>query len=308
MEWYNQCRLCPRKCGADRLTGSGACHTKLNISPEGELMLPVARAALHFWEEPCISGSAGSGAVFFSGCSLGCVFCQNGHISSGESGIYITASRLSDIFLELQAQGALNINLVTAEHVIPIVADALRRVRGKSLTVPVLLNTSSYLTVHQLRLLDGLIDIYLPDLKYTSALIAKRFSRAADYPEVAKAAIAEMYRQSGPCVFDSSGLIKRGTIVRHLVMPGCTADSKSVVRYLYETYGDNIYISIMNQYTPMEWVSDIPLLNRRVRHSEYESVIDYALSLGVTNGFRQEGAAASTSFIPQFDHTGVLPN
>ncbi len=303
---FTECRLCPRRCGADRFTAGGACRTKLKYE-DGRVLFPVARAALHYWEEPCISGSTGSGTVFFTGCNLGCVFCQNGAISTGESGIYIDSERLVRIFFELKEQGAANINLVTAAHVLPPVREAVAWAKEEGLDIPVLYNTSSYELREQIRSLEGLADIYLPDLKYSSTLLAKRFSHAEDYPQVARAAIEEMVRQTGPCVFDKNGMLRRGTVVRHLVLPGCSADSKEIIRYLYTTYGDDIYISIMNQYTPVERTVDIPPLNRAVRASEYDSVIEYALSIGVKNAYMQEGSAADESFIPPFDHTGVLP-
>lgn len=304
-EWVFSCRLCPRACGADRSRGAGACRTSIKKNEEGEWTIPVARAALHFWEEPCISGEKGSGAVFFSGCNLGCVFCQNREISTGMSGKWITVKRLSEIFLELEEQGANNINLVTAGHVLPFVREALLLAKERGLHIPVLYNTSSYETVEAVKSLSGLVDIYLPDLKYTAGALAKRYSNAEDYFPVAAAAIAEMVRQTGAPLFDEKGLMKRGTIVRHLVLPGSTMDSKHVIRYLYATYGDDIYISIMNQYTPMAAVREHPQLSRNVPKWEYDRVVDYAVSLGVHNGFTQEGSAASESFIPPFDHTGV---
>lgn len=304
-KWVFSCRLCPRACGADRSRGAGACRTSIKKNEEGEWTIPVARAALHFWEEPCISGEEGSGAVFFSGCNLGCVFCQNREISTGMTGKWITVKRLSEIFLELEEQGANNINLVTAGHVLPFVREALLLAKERGLHIPVLYNTSSYETVEAVKSLSGLVDIYLPDLKYTADALAKRYSNAEDYFPVAAAAIAEMVRQTGAPLFDEKGLMKRGTIVRHLVLPGSTMDSKHVIRYLYETYGDDIYISIMNQYTPMAAVQEHPQLSRNVSKREYDRVVDYAVSLGVQKGFTQEGSAAGESFIPTFDYTGV---
>ena len=305
------------------------------------MLIRVARAALHFWEEPCISGTAGSGAVFFSGCNLGCVFCQNYAISRGHVGKNITVQRLSDIFLELQGKGANNINLVTAGHFLPMVIDALEDAKNRGLSIPIVYNTSSYERVQAIRDLDGLVDIYLPDLKYVSSRLSGDFSKAPDYFEVASKAIEEMVRQTGEpeffvkkkaslnqqmslwesedvmdaatyneCADDlmSEGrevLMKRGTIVRHLLLPGCTEDSKAVVKYLYETYGDNIFISIMNQYTPMPQVAGHPLLSRKVTDDEYNDVLDYAIDLGIENAFMQEGDVAEESFIPDFDCEGV---
>lgn len=305
------------------------------------MLIRVARAALHFWEEPCISGTAGSGAVFFSGCNLGCVFCQNYAISRGHVGKNITVQRLSDIFLELQDKGANNINLVTAGHFLPMVIDALEDAKNRGLSIPIVYNTSSYEKVEAIRDLDGLVDIYLPDLKYVSSRLSGDFSKAPDYFEVASKAIEEMVRQTGEpeffvkkkaslnqqmslwesedvmdaatyneCADDlmSEGrevLMKRGTIVRHLLLPGCTEDSKAVVKYLYETYGDSIFISIMNQYTPMPQVAGHPLLSRKVTDDEYNEVLDYAIDSGIENAFMQEGDVAEESFIPDFDCEGL---
>lgn len=295
------CRLCPRNCGARREAGeTGVC---------GQTdMIKVARAALHYWEEPCISGTAGSGTVFFSGCPLHCVFCQNKSIADGTAGKEITSERLSEIFLELQEKGANNINLVTPGHFVPQIAESLRRAKKRGLFLPVVYNTGSYEYVDTLRLMEELVDIYLPDFKYMDAALGMRYSHAGDYSEAAKSAIAEMVRQTGPAVFengDEDGLMKRGTIVRHLVLPGCVEDSKAVIRYLYETYGNAIYISIMNQFTPMPALVNYPEINRKVTKEEYEEVVDYAISLGVECGFIQEGETAKESFIPAFDGEGV---
>ncbi len=293
------CVLCPRRCHVDRLLGqTGYCGQTSAIT--------AARAALHFWEEPCLSGDKGSGAVFFSGCNLRCVFCQNHDIALGRAGQTISPERLTEIFLELQAKGAHNINLVTPTHFIPQIAAALTAARQQGLSVPVVYNTGSYEEPDSLRLLDGLVDIYLPDLKYISSELSRRFSHAPDYFDKAAAALAEMYRQTGTPVFDENqALLQRGMIVRHLVLPGQTKDSKKILRYLYETYGDNIYISIMNQYTPLPHAADDPELNRRVSADEYDRVLRFAKRLGISNGFQQEGSAAAESFIPAFDGEGL---
>lgn len=297
--FLKDCTLCPRRCHADRLSGqTGYCGQTAEIT--------AARAALHFWEEPCLSGDRGSGAVFFSGCNLRCVFCQNHDIAIGRAGQSVSVSRLTEIFLELQTKGAHNINLVSPTHFIPQIALALDAARQQGLLLPVVYNTGSYEEPDALRLLEGLVDIYLPDLKYFSPELSKRFSQAPDYFEKAAAALAEMYRQVGPPLFtDENGLLQRGMIVRHLVLPGQTRDSKKILRYLYETYGDNIYISIMNQYTPLPQVAHIPELNRRVTTEEYDRVLHFARRLGISNGFRQEGSAAAESFIPAFDGEGL---
>ncbi|MDE7351487.1 MAG: radical SAM protein [Acetatifactor sp.] len=293
------CTLCPRKCRADRLGGSyGFCGQGADIM--------AARAALHFWEEPCISGSQGSGTVFFSGCSLQCVFCQNHSIALGHAGMHITIDHLSTIFLSLQEKGAANINLVTACHFVPQVCRALELAKRQGLHIPVVYNTGSYEEVSTLRLLDGLADIYLPDLKYHSPLLSAKYSRADNYFEKAASAIDEMVRQTGRPVIDApSGLMKKGVIVRHLLLPGEAGDSKRILRYLHDTYGNDIYVSIMNQYTPMKQVSHIPSLNRPVTDQEYRRILDFADKIGIEQGFLQEGACADESFIPPFDGEGL---
>ena len=289
------CRLCPRECNADRANGEkGYCG-------EGST-LRVARAALHMWEEPCISGETGSGTVFFTGCPLRCVFCQNSTIADGSVGKIISTERLAQIFLELQEKGACNINLVTATHFIPQIIPALSLAKADGLSIPVVYNCGGYEKVETLRLLNGLVDIYLPDLKYFSSKLSMRYSNAPDYFEKASAAIAEMVRQTGTPIFDeATGLMKRGVIVRHLLLPKRLADSKKIVSYLYQTYKNDIYVSIMSQYTPMGTFPDMPELNRRVFHKEYNALIDYCLELGIENGFMQESEVASESFIPPFD-------
>ena len=296
-----KCDLCPRKCLVDRKKGEkGICGQTENLK--------VARAALHFWEEPCISGDAGSGAVFFSGCPLHCVFCQNENIANGTVGKEISLERLVDIFLELQEKRANNINLVTPGHFVPQIVKALDQAKKEGLTLPVVYNTSSYETVDTIRMLDGYVDIYLPDFKYMSPVLSKKYSHAPDYAEVAKAAIAEMVRQTGKAVFvngDEDNLILSGTIVRHLTLPGCMEDSMQILKYLHETYGDTIYISIMNQFTPLSNLEKYPELNRRITDEEYETLVDYAIDIGIENGFIQEGDTAEESFIPAFDCEGV---
>ncbi len=296
-----ECALCPRNCAVDRENGEkGICGQTNEVK--------VARAALHYWEEPCISGEAGSGTVFFSGCSLHCVFCQNEQIANGTVGKVITVERLAEIFLELQEKGANNINLVTPGHFIPQIKEALLMAKKRGLFLPIVYNTSSYENVEAIRSLEGLVDIYLPDFKYMDSTLSKKYSHAKDYAAVAKAAIAEMVRQTGSPFFDEKGeegLIKRGTIVRHLTLPECMEDSKAIIRYLYETYGNQIYISIMNQFTPLSNVAAYPELNRRITEAEYEELVDYAIELGVEQGFIQEGETAEESFIPDFDCEGV---
>lgn len=296
-----KCDLCPRKCLVDRKKGEkGICGQTENLK--------VARAALHFWEEPCISGDAGSGAVFFSGCPLHCVFCQNENIANGTVGKEISVERLAEIFLELQEKGANNINLVTPGHFVPQITKALDLAKQEGLKLPIVYNTSSYETVETIKRLEGYVDIYLPDFKYMSPGLSKKYSHAPDYAEVAKAAIAEMVRQTGKAVFvngDEDNLILRGTIVRHLTLPGCMEDSMQILKYLHETYGDTIYISIMNQFTPLSNLEKYPELNRKITDEEYETLVDYAIDIGIENGFVQEGDTAEESFIPAFDCEGV---
>lgn len=300
------CKLCPRNCNVDRNNGEKGICGQTN-------QLKVARAALHYWEEPCISGVGGSGAVFFSGCALHCVFCQNREIANGTVGKEISVERLSEIFLELMEKGANNINLVTAGHFVPQVIKALERAKAQGMNLPVVYNTSSYENVDTIKKLEGFVDIYLPDFKYMSETLSQKYSHAPDYSKVAKAAIEEMVRQTGKPVFkeaenmseEEEPLIRKGTIVRHLVLPGQVEDSKAVIRYLYETYGDKIYISIMNQFTPMSDLSAYPELARKLTEEEYDEVVDYAIELGVENGYIQEGETAKESFIPAFDCEGV---
>ena len=297
MNMKNQCSLCPRMCMANRDITTGYCGVKNTLR--------VARAALHFWEEPCISGEEGSGAVFFTGCNLRCVFCQNFQIARAEQGKEITVERLSEIFLELQQQKANNINLVTATHYVPQVVEALKQAKNQGLHIPVVYNCGGYESVKTLKMLEGLVDIHLPDFKYLDAERAKRYSRAENYPEVAKLALAEMVRQQPKAEFDERGIMTKGVIVRHLMLPSGIKDSKAVVKYLYETYGNQIYVSLMNQYTPLPHVADYPEINRKVKKFEYDRLVDYAISLGVENGFIQEGETAEESFIPAFTNEGV---
>jgi len=317
------CMACPRECGADRTSGIGFCG--------GGALPKIARAALHFWEEPCISGVNGSGTVFFSGCSLRCVYCQNRKIALGDVGTTVSVERLAEIYLELQGQGAHNINLVTPAHETDAVIRSLERAKRQGLQIPIVYNTGSYEKVENLKRLEGLVDVWLPDLKYYSPELSARYSSAPDYFEVAKNAITEMFRQAGTPEFvplrndanhdgitdaevnsqeaeDEMHLIKRGVIVRHMVIPTHTADSKRIIEYLYRTYGDDIFISIMSQYTPVidaETAKAYPELARKLTEREYDSVVDYAIELGVENAFIQEGDVAEESFIPAFDGTGV---
>lgn len=292
---YARCNLCARNCGIDRTCGElGFCKMADNAV--------IARAALHMWEEPIISGSCGSGAIFFSGCSLGCVFCQNRKISRGEFGKSVTAERLSEIMLELKENGAHNINLVTPTHFAPTIKSAIILAKNQGFDLPIVYNTSAYDNVGTIRAFEGLIDIYLPDMKYYLPKTAKELSMAESYPLAARLAIAEMVRQQ-PTPIIENGIMRSGVIVRLLLLPSHTAEAKLILKYLHDTYGDNIYVSLMNQYTPMENMK--PPLNRRVTRAEYNDLIYYAQRIGVRFGFTQQFGTAKESFIPDFDNTGV---
>lgn len=298
MNKYENCLLCPRKCGINRRTGqTGVCGVSSEIK--------VARAALHYWEEPCISGKRGSGAVFFSGCSLHCVFCQNREISDGKEGKVISKERLSDIFMELAGKGANNINLVTPGQYIPDIVWAVNDAKSRGMKLPIIYNTSGYENVTELKLLEGIVDVYLPDFKYMDSTLSAMYSRAKDYPSVAKQALSEMVRQQPDVVIDdATGLIQKGVIVRQLLLPGHVNDAKAVLKYLYDTYHDHVYISMMSQFTPIA-LKDYPEINRTVTRREYERLVDYALEIGITNAFIQDGDVAKDSFIPAFDCEGV---
>lgn len=311
---FGCCTLCPRMCKADRRKDSPGMHLGACAMTDE---VYAARAALHKWEEPCISGYSddgnpedlpcpGSGAVFFSGCTLKCVYCQNYDISAQGKGYPVSIERLSDIFLEQQEQGAINLNLVTPTHYVPQIIEALNLSRAKGFSLPVVYNTSGYERPETLKMLEGYVDIYLPDFKYMDSALSEKYSAAPDYALAAKEALKEMVRQVPEPVFEG-GYMKKGVIVRHLMLPGCLMDSKKIVRYLYETYGDKIYLSLMSQYTPMPQVREkYPELGVRVKRKSYEKLIDYALSLGVKNAFIQEGETAKESFIPEFDGTGLI--
>lgn len=298
MDTNKGCTLCPRNCQVARKKGQkGFCQ--VSFLPK------VARAALHFWEEPCISQGGGSGTVFFSGCNLRCVYCQNRKIAEGVYGKEITIDRLAAIFLELQEKGANNINLVTPSHYVVQIIEALDIARNKGLNLPIVYNSSAYEKVDTLKQLEGYVDVYLPDFKYMDSSLSRKYSHAADYGNIAKEAIAEMVSQVGECVFDEEGRILKGVIVRHLVLPGFLEDSKQIISYLYNTYGNRIFISILNQFTPMPYLKNYPEINRKLTEREYDEVVDYAIEIGVENGFIQEGDTAKESFIPEFEGEGV---
>lgn len=325
---FENCKLCPRECGVNRSKNEqGVCQMGAEIK--------AARAALHFWEEPCISGTRGSGAVFFSGCSLHCVFCQNEAIARGILGKQISKERLVEIFLELQEKGANNINLVTPGHYLPHMIWAVEHAKDQGLYLPIVYNTSSYEKVDAIRSLEGIVDVYLPDFKYFDSQLAEKYSHASDYPKAAKEAIAEMVRQQPKAVFvkeeqipilkgkiresnrvltdpdiwceeaEEGYIMTKGVIVRQLLLPGLLEDAKEIVSYLYRTYGDQVYLSLMSQFTPLPHVEKYPELNRKVTSEEYEAYVDFAVKLGVERGFIQEEDVAEESFIPDFDCEGV---
>ena len=288
------CNLCPRMCSAER---------KINENLNGYCKMPllprVARAQLHYWEEPCISGANGSGTVFFSGCSLNCVFCQNDKISHQGYGKTVSVERLADIFRELYDKGAHNINLVTPTHFVPTIAEAIDIAREGGLDIPIVYNTSSYESESALRLLDGRVDVYLPDLKYYRQSLAEKYSGVRNYPDIARRNIDIMLKQRGRFVIGEGGLIKSGVIVRLLLLPSALADTKLNLKYLYDNYGDDIYISLMSQYTPSEGLPSP--LSRRVTAEEYDELTEYAYKLGVKCAFTQERESASSSYTPDFD-------
>ena len=292
MELLKNCMLCPRKCGINRYEKIGVCGANNKIK--------VAYYSLHMWEEPPISGKNGSGTIFFSNCNLKCVYCQNKKISLDGYGKYISMKRLKEIMLELQEKKVHNINLVTPTQYVPQIASVLKRIKNKELNIPVVYNTSSYENIGTLMMMKGLVDIYLADLRYYDDKLGEKYSLCKDYFETATMAIDEMYRQVGGILLDSDGMIKRGLVVRVLILPGHVEDAKNIIKYLYKTYKDEIFISIMNQYTPVNKCK-FDNLNRKVSDDEYDDVVNYAIDLGVTNAFVQEGEAASESFIPEFN-------
>ncbi|MBE6608501.1 MAG: radical SAM protein [Ruminococcaceae bacterium] len=297
---YKSCELCPRKCKVDRHASRGFC---------GESdKLRICRASLHMWEEPCISGREGSGTIFFTGCQLKCIYCQNSDIALSHAGLEISEERLIEIFFELAEKGANNINLVTPSHFTPTIVSAIDRAKATGITLPFLWNSSGYEELETLELLRGKIDIFLPDFKYFSPELAESLSYAPDYFEKATAAIRKMLDIAGKSEFDEHGLMKKGVIVRHLILPAHTGDSMNVIQHLFDSFGHDIYISIMNQYTPMPSVAGRKDLSRRLTTYEYEKVVNFAANLGIVNGFTQRRGTARDSFIPAFDYTGVLKN
>lgn len=290
------CAVCPRKCNTDREKAAGFCGAGENLK--------AARAFLHKWEEPCISGTRGSGTVFFTGCNLKCVFCQNYHISQENYGKEISIDRLAAIFLELQEKGAHNINLVTPSHYVRQIYNAINKAQG--LSIPVVYNSNGYDSADCLEIMKDAVDIYLPDLKYYSRDLSYRYSGASDYFDVASKAICEMYKQAGPSVLDNEGVMKKGVIIRHLILPGHTDDSIKLLEWIHGAMPEDIYISLMCQYTPYHRSSQYPEIDRRITSWEYEKVLNKFYKLGFKNGYIQERDAASEEYIPDFNLEGIL--
>lgn len=286
------CTLCPHNCSVNRISGElGYCGAKKEMN--------VARAALHYWEEPCISGENGSGTVFFSYCTMRCLYCQNA-LYDGKRGKETSIEQLARIFLSLQEQKAHNINLVTPSHYLPQIISAIDLARTNGLAIPIVYNTSGYETIRAIERLKGYVDIFLPDFKYFDDRYAQKYSGVPAYFHYASSSIEQMVKQTGPAVFEDNGIMQKGVIIRHLLLPGLIQDSKKVIRHIYKTFGDDVYISIMNQYTPLKGVRDYPELNKTITQSEYDLIVDYALSLGIKNGFIQDEGTVGESFIPDF--------
>ena len=293
----HNCRLCPRDCGVDRYKGTGFCGAGDKAR--------VALVSLHPWEEPCLTGEKGAGTVFFSYCNLRCCFCQNHEISHGGKGEKVTEVRLAEIFLEQQERGAATLDLVTPTHYVPQIISALGLARAKGFSLPVVYNSSAYEKVGTIEALKGMVDIYLPDLKYFSGESARAYSEAKDYPETAKAAIMAMFHQVGPMQFREDGSLESGVIVRHMVLPGHRHESMEILDWLWQEFGDEVQLSLMSQYTPMYRAGEHKNLSRRLTTFEYDSVVEHALKLGITRCYTQERRAASEEYVPEFDGRGV---
>lgn len=291
------CMLCPRRCGVDRRESVGFCGAGA--------LARIALVSLHHWEEPCLTGDNGAGTVFFSYCNLRCCFCQNHEISHGGKGVEVTDERLAELFMEQQQRGAATLDLVTPTHYVPQIIHALDMAREKGFRLPVVYNSGAYETVETIESLRDYVDVFLPDLKYIEAASAKEYSQAEDYFPVASAAIRRMVEIAGSLQFDEDGQLRRGVLVRHLVLPGHRHESMRVLDWLWQTFGDTIQISLMNQYTPMYKAAEHKGMNRRLTTFEYESVVNHAVDLGITNCYVQEGQTASEKFVPTFDNRGV---
>lgn len=293
-----KCNLCPRKCFVNRLNGElGYCNASKDVK--------IAKVSLHHWEEPCISGESGSGTVFFSNCNLKCVFCQNYKISHEGVGKTVTINRLSEIFLEEQKRGALNINLVTPTHYVPQIIEALKLAKCSGLNIPILYNSNGYENIETIKSLQGFVDVYLPDLKYYADKYAVKYSKAPNYFNTASKVITEMVSQVGKVKLDTNGIIQKGVIIRHLMLPGLLFDSKKIIDFLYTAFNDDVCISLMNQYTPMHLAAKYSEINKTINPSHYDALITYCLKLGITKCFIQESGTSSKSYIPDFDLSGV---
>lgn len=293
-----KCNLCPRKCSVNRLEEElGFC--------KGSRDVKIAKVTLHQWEEPFVSGKQGSGTVFFSDCNLRCVFCQNGSISHKGIGKIVSIHRLSEIFLQQQKRGAHNINLVTPTHYVPQIIEALKLAKGNGLNIPILYNSNGYENLDTIKALEGFIDVYLPDLKYYKDKYALKYSAAPNYFNTASKAITEMVAQVGEPKFDNAGIIQKGVIIRHLMIPGLLFDSKKIIDFIYTTFNDSVYISLMNQYTPLHEAYKYPEINKPITPEHYDALINYCLNIGITRCFIQESGTSSKSFVPEFDLSGV---
>lgn len=297
MEHLKACTLCPVSCGTDRTITTGPCGTNDK--------LVVAKAFLHQWEEPCISGTKGSGTIFFSGCNMHCVFCQNHNISQQGFGKEITVERLAEIMLELQAQGAANINLVTPTTYVLHIVRAVKLAREAGLTLTIVYNTNGYENLETLEMLKGTVDVYLPDIKYFNDRYAVKYSKTKDYFAYASKAIKAMVAQVGYPAFDENGLMRKGVLIRHMIMPELLEDTKNILRWVKEELGNQAYISLMCQYTPMYKASEFEEINRKLDDWEYEYIVDSFFKLGLENGFMQDYSSATTDYVPNFDLTGV---
>ena len=298
IDMLDNCNLCIRNCNINRNKNIiGVCKT--------DNIIKIARADLHFWEEPCISGAKGSGTVFFSNCNLKCVFCQNHKISQNGFGKQVTIERLAEIFIELQNKGANNINLVTPTHYVPLIIESIKIAKSKGLILPIVYNTNSTDTLETIKALNGYIDIYLPDFKYFDDKYSIKYSKIKGYSKNVIEIISEMIKQVGEPVFDENNIMKKGVIVGHLMLPGLLFDSKKVIDSIYNNFGDHVFISLMNQYTPLYNAKDYPEINKSVNPKLYDSLINYALSIGVKNGFIQGGGTDTEEFVPDFNNKGV---
>jgi putative pyruvate formate lyase activating enzyme len=299
LSMLENCKLCPRNCNVDRLNNKqlGFCKSKFELN--------IARVSLHSWEEPCISGTRGSGTVFFSNCNLNCVFCQNHEISQDGIGKEVSIERLSEIFIEEQQRGAHNINLVTPTHFVPQIIEAIKLSKDMGLNIPIVYNSNGYENKETIQALNGYIDVYLPDLKYMNDKYAQKYSKVSSYFEFASKAIDEMVKQAPKPIFNKEGLLLSGVIIRHLMLPGLLFDSKKIVEYIYNKYGDNVYISLMNQYTPLFNATEYPEINKPLNPKHYDSLVNHCIDIGIKNAFIQEEGTVKESFVPHFDLRGV---